>query len=278
MIDKTPDVMQRLWQEIPTGQAPIAKILADGQRLRRRRRRAVATATTAAVVLVVVGGLATAQYSVGTDSTDGNGLAADRPNGTTPEPPSQDSTEVPAVVGLKVNRAVRLLEESGLVAMVDQAACGPAARCVDEVTAASPEPGRRVDIGSAVTITASVPSADPGGVSSNDVALKGTWRVSALVSENGDSLLAGAYADQLQLTFDAGRMTGTSGCNDISAVYATEGRDLRVNRESMSSTAVGCEEPPLAARLLDVRHISRSGDTVYLHAEDWMIVVALTRG
>lgn len=110
------------------------------------------------------------------------------------------------------------------------------------------------------------------------VSLDGTYRVTALVGPGGGSLLEGSYAKQLEMTFDEGRMNGTSGCNDIGADYTSDGRDLRFDATTMFSTTVGCEEPPLAERLLAVRHVSRDGDKIHLHAENWMIVVELRTG
>lgn len=120
--------------------------------------------------------------------------------------------------------------------------------------------------------------ADDGSDGDSEISLDGTWRVTALVDSSGDLLLTGPFADQLEMTFTGGVMTGSSGCNDVRAVYEAEGRDLQFDASNMMSTTVGCEEPPLAERLLAVRHVSRDGDTVYLHAENWMIVVGLTRG
>lgn len=107
--------------------------------------------------------------------------------------------------------------------------------------------------------------------------LEGTYRVTALVGPDGDSLLTGPHADQLEMTFNDGVMTGTSGCNDIRAAYEAGGRELLFDAASMFSTTVGCEEPPLAERLLAVQHVSRGRNTIYLHAENWMIVVGLRR-
>lgn len=117
----------------------------------------------------------------------------------------------------------------------------------------------------------SAPGAETSG---GDVSLDGTYRVTALVGPDGASLLTGPFADRLTMTFDRGQMIGSSGCNEVGVTYRVDGRDLRFVEPTYSSQ-VGCDEPPLVERLFDVRHVSRDGDTIYLHAENWMIVVGL---
>jgi len=111
--------------------------------------------------------------------------------------------------------------------------------------------------------------------------LEGTWSVRALVGANGQSVLPDSARDRMRLTFTDGQMSGTTGCNDVFGTYQQsggEGQDLRFPRQNLGSTLVGCSnEPPLVARLLDVRHVSRSAGVLYLHAENWMIVAELRR-
>jgi heat shock protein HslJ len=115
----------------------------------------------------------------------------------------------------------------------------------------------------------------------SNTALNGTWIVSALVGPNGNSVLPASYAQKVQMTFKDGQMTGTTGCNDVSGAYeqsGDRGQDLMFPRTQLGSTLVWCrDEPPLVTRLLDVRHVSGSGDVRRLHTANWMIVVELRR-
>ena len=123
--------------------------------------------------------------------------------------------------------------------------------------------------------TASTPAAPTNGTS-----LEGDWIVRALVGTDGQSLLPKTAAGRVTLTFAHGAMTGTTWCNSVFGTYeqgGTQDQDLRFPHEKLGSTAVGCSEPPLLARLLDVRHVSGSAGVRYLHAENWMIVVELRR-
>ncbi|HET7355534.1 MAG TPA: META domain-containing protein [Nocardioidaceae bacterium] len=119
----------------------------------------------------------------------------------------------------------------------------------------------------------------PAGASATDISLNGTWTVRALIGHDGQSVLPASYAHRVQLTFREGTMSGTTGCNDVFGTYVQSGdrgRDLVFPRAQLGSTLVGCrDEPPLVARLLDVRHVSGSGDVRYLHAANWMIVAEL---
>lgn len=126
------------------------------------------------------------------------------------------------------------------------------------------------------------PSPTPGSTTSPGqtgaaTSLDGTWKVRALVGRGGQSVMTPAYANKMELTLHDGRMTGTTGCNSIFGTYTQSGdRNVRFPRSSLGSTQVGCPgEPPLVARLLDVRHVSGSGNVRYLHAANWMIVVML---
>ena len=79
------------------------------------------------------------------------------------------------------------------------------------------------------------------------------------------------------MTFTKGEMSGDSGCNSVFGTYEQDGDDLTFPPRQLGSTLVGCDEPPLVRRLLDVRHLSGSGDVRYLHAGNWMIIVELRR-
>jgi len=110
--------------------------------------------------------------------------------------------------------------------------------------------------------------------------LTGTWTVRALVGATGQSVLPVPYAHKVKMTFKDGGMTGTTGCNDVFGTYeqgGDRGQNLVFPRAQLGSTLVGCDEPPLVTRLLDVRHVSGSGDVRYLHAANWMIVAELRR-
>lgn len=120
------------------------------------------------------------------------------------------------------------------------------------------------------------------------IALSGTWAVRALVGRDGQSVLPASYANKVQMTFDDGEMSGTTGCNGVFGTYdqrseqrqdlAIRGQDLVFPREQLGTTQVFCpDEPPLLRRLLDVRYVSGSGDVRYLHTENWMIVAELHR-
>lgn len=113
--------------------------------------------------------------------------------------------------------------------------------------------------------------------STTEPTLRGTWAVRALVGSQGESVLGGPYARKLEMTFTDGEMSGNSGCNTIFGPYEQNGQDLTFPPRRLGSTLVGCDEPPLLRRLLDVRHLSGSGDVRYLHADNWMIVAELHR-
>lgn len=134
------------------------------------------------------------------------------------------------------------------------------------------------------TTPAASPSVTPttSGELPASVDLEGAWRVRALVGANGQSVfLPDSPGDRPRLTFTDGEMTGTTGCNDVFGTYKQsggQGQDLRFPPQQLGSTLVGCsDEPPLVSRLLDVRHVSGSAGTRYLHAENWMIVAKLRR-
>lgn len=124
-------------------------------------------------------------------------------------------------------------------------------------------------------------STSPSPSTGTATSLNGTWRVLALIGSNGQSVLPASYAHEVKLTLHDGKMTGTTGCNDVFGVYkqsGEDGQDLVFPRTPLGSTLVGCrDEPPLIARLLEVRHVSGSGNVRSLHADNWMIIAELRR-
>lgn len=124
-------------------------------------------------------------------------------------------------------------------------------------------------------------SPGPSNGTKVDTSLNGTWTVRALIGSNGQSVLPASYAHRVEMTLDDGEMTGTTGCNDVFGVYkqsGENGQDVVFPRAPLGSTLVGCrDEPPLIARLLQVRHVSGSGNVRYLHADNWMIIAELRR-
>lgn len=58
----------------------------------------------------------------------------------------------------------------------------------------------------------------------------------------------------------------------------TQHQDLQLPGDKLGTTLVACQdEPPLMSRVIDVRHVSGSADTRFLHAENWMIIAELRR-
>ncbi len=56
MTDKTPATLDRLWDDIPTGPAPIGDILTAGHAAKRRQRRTILAGTAATTALVLSAG------------------------------------------------------------------------------------------------------------------------------------------------------------------------------------------------------------------------------
>jgi heat shock protein HslJ len=107
--------------------------------------------------------------------------------------------------------------------------------------------------------------------------LVGSWDVVGLKGSDGASVLTGQFADDLQLSFADNAMTGVSGCNDIFGEYTQSGADVVFMRDALGTTLVGCHEPPLLSRLMEVRQVSGSGETRSLRAEDGSVIVDLRR-
>lgn len=72
MTEKTPDTLERLWDDISTGNAPIAEMLSAGHATKRRKRRMVIAGAAAATALVISGGVVLRH-----GTADNDGLVAD---------------------------------------------------------------------------------------------------------------------------------------------------------------------------------------------------------
>jgi heat shock protein HslJ len=110
------------------------------------------------------------------------------------------------------------------------------------------------------------------------VDLKGTWVVAALVGRNGRSALPAHGPNKVRLAFHDGRLTGTDGCNGLSGRYVLRGDRLHV-RKDLSTTQVLCvpPPPPLSSRLLDVRSVTKDQGGTYLVDAAGHVVIALAR-
>ncbi|MFL6158516.1 MAG: META domain-containing protein [Marmoricola sp.] len=111
--------------------------------------------------------------------------------------------------------------------------------------------------------------------------LEGDWQVTALVGDDGSSVLKGRYAKKLRLKFSAGRMTGTTGCNSIFAGYTrsgASGSDLTFSYDYGSTTAY-CRDDEADVKLRDllqeVRHVGEADGVIYLMAENGATIAAL---
>lgn len=78
MNDQTPPTLDRLWEELPVGPAPVDSLVAAGRTARRRRRRTVFAGVAAATVLVI-GGVAVGTQFVGVPAGPGPGPATSGP-------------------------------------------------------------------------------------------------------------------------------------------------------------------------------------------------------
>lgn len=185
----------------------------------------------------------------------------------------EGSAAVPGLVGATEQQASEELARLGLKAQVIALPCPSSVDCT-HVASADPAGGAIVAAGSTVVLNlapqpASAPPTD------RSPRLDGTWKVHALIGQDAQSLLSTAQRDTLTLTFHHGTLVGSTACNDIFGTYQHNGRDLRLHP---AETQVACNEPPLVPSLLEVRHVSTAGGHVYLHAENWMIIVDLERG
>lgn len=113
--------------------------------------------------------------------------------------------------------------------------------------------------------------------------LEGVWAVEALIGDDGTSLLTdeatGLDASQRQIGFENSEISAQVQCSSFQGTYERTGEDgIRIEGGELKGApySAGCGgEPPLRERLLAVRHISAANGHVYLHAENWMIIVDL---
>jgi hypothetical protein len=89
MTDKTPATLDRLWDDIPTGPAPIGDIVSAGRAAKRRQRRAILAGTAATTALVLGAGYFASHTFAGpgnvpVTSASGNDLKAKVVTGVAP--------------------------------------------------------------------------------------------------------------------------------------------------------------------------------------------------
>lgn len=113
--------------------------------------------------------------------------------------------------------------------------------------------------------------------------LEGVWAVEALIGDDGTSLLTDEAtaldASQRRIGFDNSEISAQVQCSSFQGTYERRGEDgIRIEGGESEGPPYGTDcsgEPPLRERLLAVRHISAANGHVYLHAENWMIIVDL---
>lgn len=119
-------------------------------------------------------------------------------------------------------------------------------------------------------------AASPGSTNAS-ATLDGTWTVRELYDERGHPTLPATYDHRVTLTFHRGAMTGDTGCNNIAGRYRQVAEHLSFPGDTYTSL-VGCiDEPPLPARLPDVRTAGGAGDVRYLRDADGEVVLELRR-
>jgi heat shock protein HslJ len=104
--------------------------------------------------------------------------------------------------------------------------------------------------------------------------IEGTW--TALLSGiTGGQDLESTYRDTtFTLSFENGEMRGDDECNYFGSDYEQSGEDLRLG--PIETTLVGCDSTSAIIRALDdVRHVTKVGDELHLHAHHWGIVLTL---
>lgn len=180
---------------------------------------------------------------------------------------------LPNVVGETEGQADQELARLGLHAETPAVPCPSCTH----VVSSDPPGGAIVPGGSSVVLHLGSPPAAPAA--SGQPQLDGTWKVEGLIGPDGHSLLDDSERGRVTLTFDHGKVSGSTGCNQISGTYRQDGPDLRFDRGALGSTLALCtNEPPVVQRLLAVRHVSTASGHLHLHAANWMIVVDLVRG
>ena len=159
------------------------------------------------------------------------------------------------------------------------------------LTAAVAVTGAVAALGGTTTPPAADRAADPTTIqpptaASGDILgptpLDGTWRVAALVGNNGRSVLR-ADVQPIDLVIRNGQITGTTGCNNFTG--APQGYDERERSITYTAAVPGVSSTPsivcvaadtVAERLGVVRHFNRTEEnTLTLHAPNWMIVFQL---
>lgn len=134
--------------------------------------------------------------------------------------------------------------------------------------ATDPASATIVPIGSAVVLTTTPYRKGPPPAATSDQ-VDGSWSVSVV----GVTDVDGPFPT---MTLQRGEMTADDGCNQIGGSYDTSGDDLVFDSDSIESTAVGCDlTTALLDRLLRVRHVSFRSDGLYLHADNWEIILVL---
>ena len=122
--------------------------------------------------------------------------------------------------------------------------------------------------------------AGPVSTAPTSTKLDGTWTVTALAGSGPSaSPLPDRYPGRVELSFNKGRMTGYTGCNEVTASYEQSGdQGQDITFRPGFTTQVACrDEPPLLDRLSAVRHVGGAGNTRYLLADDHQIIFELTR-
>ena len=61
MNDRTPEILDRLWRDIPIRQMPLGKIVSAGRAVRRRKHASAAAAASAATLLALMAGFTISQ-------------------------------------------------------------------------------------------------------------------------------------------------------------------------------------------------------------------------
>ena len=76
MTDKTPATLDQLWDEIPTGPAPIVHLVTAGHVARRRKRRTALAGIATVTVVILGGGFLATQGLRGNNSDAADGATA----------------------------------------------------------------------------------------------------------------------------------------------------------------------------------------------------------
>lgn len=96
-----------------------------------------------------------------------------------------------------------------------------------------------------------------------------TWRLVDVLGAAGERVASTATAT---LTFAAGRMTGSTGCNDMFANYTVSGQSLKVT--AGASTKKGCAESIMLQEAAMLTHLPNIAS--YVIASDQLYLVSAT--